>query len=184
MCLNFQIDKINTMKYKSEFKKIIGFTQEEMAVYLGITESQWSMFKSGKRDLPLLATKQLSLLLSHLQEENEFKVEVQSVMEKEQNLVTKKLLQELQYVIFKHLQAERKIATIEKIREECFAGLKTIVFMESQSLTPLLESLIPTIKSRINKTLQKHSLYHLEQLLITKLTLEEKRKFIEQKLRR
>lgn len=39
-----------TLKMKS-IKKITGLTQEEMASYLGINRSLWSMYVSGKRTI-------------------------------------------------------------------------------------------------------------------------------------
>lgn len=41
------------MKKATTLKNIIGLTQDELAMYFGVTKGHWSMFVIGKRDLPL-----------------------------------------------------------------------------------------------------------------------------------
>ena len=45
----------------------VGFTQQEMAGFLGVHASQWSMYACGLRNLPLPAKQKLAALLAHLQ---------------------------------------------------------------------------------------------------------------------
>ncbi|MBC8883872.1 helix-turn-helix transcriptional regulator [Flavobacterium piscinae] len=49
------------------FKDITGLTHDEMATVLGVHRSQWSMYVSGKRSLPLEATIKLNELLQSIQ---------------------------------------------------------------------------------------------------------------------
>ena len=51
------------MKDRSDIKTILGLTQNEMGMLLGMPRSNWSMFKSGQRDIPLPAKEQLAHLM-------------------------------------------------------------------------------------------------------------------------
>lgn len=44
------------------FKNYTGLTNDEMATFFGVHRSQWSMFVSGKRSLPLEPTVKLNEL--------------------------------------------------------------------------------------------------------------------------
>lgn len=65
---NLRSEKNDTMKKESTITATLGMKQIEVAQLLGINRSQWSMFESGKRDLPLPAKKILATLLSHAQQ--------------------------------------------------------------------------------------------------------------------
>jgi transcriptional regulator with XRE-family HTH domain len=59
--------KIHTnMANDSGIRNLFGLTQSEMAKLLGVGPSQWSMFESGKRDLPSKAQRRLAHLLSQM----------------------------------------------------------------------------------------------------------------------
>lgn len=52
------------MKKHSSLRLSLGVKQHEIAMLLNVSRSQWSMFESGKRNLPLHATQKLAELLS------------------------------------------------------------------------------------------------------------------------
>lgn len=52
------------MNTKSMFKEPLLLSQEEMAILLGITRSQWSMVVLGQRGLPAQSRGKLGVLLS------------------------------------------------------------------------------------------------------------------------
>ncbi|MBS7787477.1 helix-turn-helix transcriptional regulator [Flavobacterium sp. CYK-55] len=54
------------MKKTVKLNKMLGLNQYDVAMLMGITRSQWSMFESGKRQLPHQATLLLSEILKHL----------------------------------------------------------------------------------------------------------------------
>ena len=56
------------MKKENAFRKLLGITQDDMALLLGVSRSQWSMYELGKRDLPVAASVLLAELLQHLNE--------------------------------------------------------------------------------------------------------------------
>jgi len=49
------------------FTTITGLTQEEIAMWLCIPRSQWSMHESGKRNLPIKSVVDLGMLLQEVQ---------------------------------------------------------------------------------------------------------------------
>lgn len=53
------------MKSKTFFKEPLLITQEEMAMLLGVTRSQWSMAAIGERGLPLKAKAKLDALVQN-----------------------------------------------------------------------------------------------------------------------
>ena len=72
------------MKKRAEIKNMLGLTQEEMAMVLGITKGQWSMYKSGQRDLPIESLQQFSTLLLGVQKEKTSKT-AQDFIKQEQH---------------------------------------------------------------------------------------------------
>ncbi len=60
------LHKINIMKSNKEIRTLMGLSHREMAAVLGVSISQWSMYQSGQRNLPLHATQLLAELLTHL----------------------------------------------------------------------------------------------------------------------
>ena len=54
------------MKNTAKLNKMLGLSQSDVAMLMGITRSQWSMFESGKRKLPPQANLLLSAILNHL----------------------------------------------------------------------------------------------------------------------
>ncbi|UPT71194.1 MAG: helix-turn-helix transcriptional regulator [Flavobacterium sp. JAD_PAG50586_2] len=56
---------------KGNIRELLGASQEEMAVLLKISRAQWSMFESGKRDLPFEAKKQFAEMLTYVQSAKE-----------------------------------------------------------------------------------------------------------------
>ena len=56
------------MKKENPIRALLGIKQEDMAMLLRVSRSQWSMFELGKRDLPVEAKYLLVAMLKHLQE--------------------------------------------------------------------------------------------------------------------
>jgi transcriptional regulator with XRE-family HTH domain len=55
------------MKKEPTLTTLLGITQQQAAMLLGVSRSQWSMFELGKRDLPLPAKQLLAEMLAHVQ---------------------------------------------------------------------------------------------------------------------
>jgi transcriptional regulator with XRE-family HTH domain len=49
---------------KIKIRELLGMKQEEIALLLEITRSQWAMYETGKRDLPTAAKLKLAEMLA------------------------------------------------------------------------------------------------------------------------
>lgn len=149
-------------------KEVLGLTQEEMAMVLGITPSQWSMYKSGKRDIGLTAKQQLGFLLKGVQQKEKT---TEAFLQTEKKKATEKLQQDLRKVQIKQQRTATAIATLENHRREGYAALKVATLLENQKENNR-SGVAAIIRSRALKLLHKHSLYQLEQLQLQSETLE------------
>lgn len=167
------------MKNIAAIKNVLGLTQEEMAMLLGISISQWSMFKSGKRDIPLAAKQHLTTLLQAVQKEEVSKT-TQQFLKAEQQKTNEKLKQDYLKVQLKQHRIEKEISTLENHRLECLAALEVVAYMEHQKEKT---GLAASIKARALKSLNTHSLHKLEQLQLQKENLEIVKIKIEKKIK-
>lgn len=154
--------KSTQMKNTTPLKNLLGLSQEEMAIVLNITASQWSMYKSGKRDLPLAAKNQLASILLHLQN-TETSKEKEKFTTLEHRKVQEWLEQEQRSIAYNKQLLEKKRATMENKRAECFAALEVVRHLEAQS-TGIPAVILEDIKTRATNTLNTHSLLQLEKL--------------------
>lgn len=169
------------MKKKPELKNILGLNQEEMGMLLGIHRTQWTMFKTGDRSLPLHAQQQFGALLQAVQKDTVSK-EAQQLLKEEQDKAKEKLKREYQKVQIKLLRTEKEIGVVENLRQECLVALKTAEVLASQKEYAVSPDLIKIIKTRAITTLKRHDLHKLEQLQLQKEMSEMLKLKIEKKL--
>lgn len=160
------------MKDTTPLKNLLGLTQEEMALLLGIHASMWSMFKSGKRALPADAAEPFAALLKGVQQKKERSKEAQQVIKAEQEHAKEKMHLEYLRVQAQLGQTEKELQLVETRRAESFAALETAFFLEGQKNSKADKNLIQTIRSRALATLKKQNLYKLEALQLQKENLE------------
>lgn len=175
--------KKQQMKSKYNFKNIIGLTQEEAAMYFGVTEGHWSMFAIGKRDLPLEGTIKLGALLQYVKEKKPVSEARQQLDKAENEKLLQKLQQDSTDIRFKIYKLAKKISTIENIRTECFAALEVAEFIGNQEEKHPIGSLSNFIRFRATKTLKQHDLYSLTELQIKKESLEILKTTLEKKIK-
>nr|WP_294936978.1 hypothetical protein [uncultured Flavobacterium sp.] len=154
-----------------DIKKILGLTQEEMALVLGINRSQWTMFKAGQRDIPAKAKNILTALLKDSEQKKVSAKEVQQLRKEEQQKAKDKLQREYVKLQVKLQRLEKEIASLENLRKECFGALETASYLEN-SKEDTHKKIAPIIRSRAIKALKNHSLYKLEHLQLQKENLE------------
>lgn len=166
---------------KGEIKKILGLTQEEMAMVLGVARGQWTMFKSGNRDLPPAAKLKLSALLQKVQNEKGEPEELRSFFaDEEQKTKTALETDELKTETrLRRIKNEMEI--IESNRAESFAALRTVSQLKRSDEAN--EGLILIIRDRALKTLGKYSRHSLEQLKSKQTSLEQLQLEIQEKIR-
>ncbi|MGH2667353.1 hypothetical protein [Flavobacterium sp.] len=153
-------------------KNILGLTQEEMGMVLGISISQWKMYKSGKRDIPLSAKEHLTALLRETQNKNQIAEETKQFIKVEQQKAKEKLQQECLKIEIRLHRLEREISNLNNQRSECFAALEVVALLESHKIKSVDTLLASCIKSRALKTLNNHSLFKMEQMQLQKESLE------------
>lgn len=120
------------MKKEHTLRTLLGLTQEDCAMLLGVTRSQWSMFELGQRDLPLAAKQLLTELLTHLQspetKANRHPAEAQQEVAK--IAVLERMLRENEY---ERLRLAKKINAITKKYEATIQQLKLVDYMAQRT---------------------------------------------------
>ena len=54
------------MEKDRKIRELLGMKQEDMAMLLQVTRTQWSMYEIGERDLPVAAVNQLVRMLAFI----------------------------------------------------------------------------------------------------------------------
>ena len=169
------------MKRESDFKKLLGLSQEEAAQWLGISRGQWSMFVSGKRGLPTAAMLRLNEVLVHLKENKIVAKANEAINKAQYQQLQEKLEREYRIIQFKQLKTVKQIAKVMAIRQECFAALEVAAFLAEQKENHT--SLTQGIQARAEATLKIHNLFVLEELQLKKESFEMQKKRLEQKIK-
>ncbi|WP_298140580.1 helix-turn-helix domain-containing protein [Flavobacterium sp.] len=162
-------------------RKLLGVTQEELALLLKVTRSQLSMYELGKRDLPLAAKKQLTEMLQHVKETT-LAEKVTNGLMKEDVLLKKAIVVELlQNTIYQQIKVERALKKYEKKYTTGQATVNLIGFLEKQTAKKKKEtdSLLESMKTKSLKVVGKSNLAVLTKLQIQKEVLAAEKKVIE-----
>lgn len=160
------------MRDRSDIKTILGLTQNEMGMLLGIPRSNWSMFKSGQRDIPLTAKEQLAHLMEVSAKRKKNCNEVEVLLKEEIKKEKSTLKQELLTTEIKLKRVSTEIENLNKIRENLFAAYETSVLLTSENLNPNAKLLADSIKIRVTNSLKKYNLESLTSLQLKKESLE------------
>lgn len=164
------------MKNNTSIKTLLGFTQKEMAILLGVGYSHYTMFESGKRSLPLHATQKLAELLLHVKTQEAKKQSPTDEKYEEQwkNLIESSL-RENQYQI---LLTEKKIAALEK--KQHAANQRTLL---NASLSKNKKTNHPLLAAKIAKQSRQDHATDLMKLLLKRELLHVEQHFLQSKLR-
>lgn len=162
----------------------MGIKQEEIALLLEITRSQWAMYVTGKRDLPTAAKLKLAEMLAFVQKKDSYwKKELP--IHKEQKGQMKKKLEDL-IVVNKHLQFKTtlKLQEVNKRYSLNFNRLKTMHYFEMnpQKLTQKENLLLEVMHNRAKNEMAKKGLSKLLELEVKLETLQEEEKILTKKL--
>lgn len=103
------------MKHENELRKLLGITQQDMAMLLGVGREHYAMFELGRRSLPSGAMLLLAELLSH---GNTKRAAALKMAKKELVQQDEEKVKLLQGMLFKNryqaAKLERKIAALRK----------------------------------------------------------------------
>lgn len=167
------------MEKDNNIKSVLGLSQEETAMLLGITRMQWAQFITGRRDIPVAAKLKLAEVLSTIQKNKKSTEIANKIIETEKKKAHDWLQQEFKAIKFKELELERKIKKIVEVRTDAFKALEVVHYLESKNDT----SLARFIQIRANKNLNKNSLQHLEELQLKKESLQMLKLQLEKKVK-
>lgn len=174
---------MSQLKNETTIKSLLGLSQEETALLLGITRTQWAMFTSGKRDIPLNAKQHLANVITHLQKNKTASPASAKLLAAEKKKAQDRLQQEYKTIIHKQQFLERQLKTMTNIRKECYASLEVVAYLESQNEDLLLKNLAESIKIRVTATLTKHSLVRMQELEFKQNSLEMLKSLIDKKMK-
>lgn len=162
------------MKNKQPIRNLLGVSQLEAAMLLGIHRSQWSMFESGKRDLPLAAQQLLAEMLSFVQGALPQANRLKQISAKQ----AQDIEQKLQEMAYQQLRLERKISKIEQEHQWQLRRELLQEFLSqrqgNKSLRDAAKSLLPSRnKATEALSLEMAQCHHRKELLeLERLLLE------------
>ena len=154
------------MKKEQTITAILGITQQDAAMLLGVNRSQWSMFESGKRDLPLAAKQLLAEMLTYLQSSEASAKNMLPEPSPAAQHQLERLLRENQY---QQLLLEKKIAAATKKLHAQARLLQLTAFLSSRDNSKTSAIQFPT--ALVSKARQAP-----ESALLAKLTEQQLRK--------
>lgn len=166
------------MKRKRTIRAILGITQQEIAMILKISRSQWSLYELNLRNLPSAPSKLLFEMLVYM-ENNQNKViqEVQfpNINDAKTKLLLEKKLKENKYHL---MRINRQINFLREKIETYEKKVLLISYLNSQSIlnkegTPKIPLSLNTTITNLDKTRER-----LNELLIEMHLLEAQRNFL------
>lgn len=147
------------MKKNRIIKVPLIITQEEIAILLGITRSQWAMYESGQRGLSSKGKAKLEILLLNSNKVASVKREKLGHDVKQENDAQKIVTKMLQENTFNQLQLQNKLALME---EKYQKALNTLHFVSSFQIDTANESVLKVLEIKANKVLDKNGLHFQE----------------------
>lgn len=165
------------MQDEITISKLLGATQLEMAILLGINASQWSMYETGDRNLPTDAYELMSKMLEHLQNKNNKALKVHELSTQQEDKKKETLEKLLKKNDYQQQTIERKINKIKKNQAFVVARFQLLDYLEQH--THKKEEHPELLKRMKDKTKDKAAQYDEAVLMAheikqTLLQLEEK----------
>jgi transcriptional regulator with XRE-family HTH domain len=137
------------MKNEVTISELLGVSQIEMSILLKINRSQWSMYESGKRDLPVDAKLKMSEMLKHVQNKNDKQLKTQELstqQEAQKKETLEKLLKENDY---QQQTIERTINKIKKKQAFVVARFQLLDFLNNHTnLKEEKPNLLPNMEAK------------------------------------
>lgn len=149
---------MNTKKEKA-IREYFGLTQEDMAMLLGVTRSQYSLFELGKRNLPRVVKLELVSMLSYVKEVNPNTI----IIEKNDiaQLQEKQKMWKEELIINQHKQKilEEKIQRMEKKYNSSKATLVLADYLEkNKKFKDYRDALANSFRDKALRNIQENNL--------------------------
>lgn len=164
------------MKKTTTYSSLLGLTQGQMAMLLQVHPSQWSMYESGKRNLPLKAIQLLAEMLGFLKIEGKNLKVQQHVIEQEESKkkCIDKMLRENEYQLY---EISKKIELAER---KYNSNIGVIALMDYLKILPSTKEvldieLLESIASKAERALKKSGLANLTELRLKGELLQQEK---------
>lgn len=168
------------MKNEVTISELLGVSQIEMSILLKINRSQWSMYESGKRGLPVDAKLKMSEMLKHVQNKNDKQLKAQELsnqQEAKKKETLEKLIKENDY---QQQTIERTINKIKKKQAFVVARFQLLDYLE-QHTNKKVEH--PELLQRMEAKAEDKAAQNDMAILITHQIKQEVLKYEEQLLK-
>lgn len=156
------------MKGSSDFRDALGVSQEEAAMLLGVSRSQFSLFELGKRSLPTTAMVAYVEMWTYVQEQVNKKEseDAHTVLDKEK--VKMFIETELAQTLYKQKFLQKKILATRAKFNKAQAALHLVEYLKSKGNSKQ-DNFSRVLEMNAQKKLEKHGI-----LAQTKLEIELK----------
>ena len=148
------------MEKDKKIREYLGMKQEDMAMLLQVSRTQWSMYEIGERDLPLAAKNQLASILAFIHQTETQSTENFPHLELQQAKIKK--VYEDQKLVNAHRQmmVARKLELVTKKYEDAMISLKFIRFLELHEahLYQKHQELLKVLWNRAEEAVHKNGL--------------------------
>lgn len=172
------------MKKSKIFTETLLISQEEMAILLGISRSQWAMYTNGYRGLSALAKINLGEVLTAAKKATTSERELLVQKNTSETELRDLLAIQLKENQFKQVQLKRKL---EQIEAKFQAALNTLHFLEhftfDKEQQPLVPSVIEQLKTKTTSSLHSNGLVAQELLQIKLETVQHEEKLLRSRLK-
>ncbi len=158
------------MKKKSGISKILGVTHNDMAMLLNISRSQWSMYESGKRDLPLSSKLLLTEILTYVKTPSAKSQNQMLHITKQDSLMKASIQRQLQENEFQQLLAARQTVILEQKQEKSVRKLLLVSYLSNNDHKN--NDLLKVMEAKAIKQLENSSQLLILQHKIKQATLQ------------
>lgn len=155
-------EKEHIMEKKENIRDLLGISQMDMAMLLKINRGQWSMYESGKRDLPLHATLLLQKMLVYMQSQEQKDTEKMPHVAPQKDKWRKELEFAFKDNQFRIKLGAHKIAAAERKYANAVKALYLVSYLTTQTEQEVY--LIKSIEYRATKSIEKYGLHRLSKL--------------------
>lgn len=174
-----QKNVIMKIRQPHPLRTLLGLTQLEIAMLLGVSRGRWSMFELGKRDLPLSSTVLMNEMLTYLQKpQTEVKLPL-----KEEQPMREQLERQLRETEFQLLTLARSMDVMQKKQaaQNRLSGM--LDYLDAQNTTKA-KSKIGAARAIVSKTLLANHAAPLAELQLKQEMLEFKKNMLASKIKK
>ena len=149
------------MEKDKKIREYLGMKQEDMAMLLQVTRTQWSMYEIGERDLPLAAKNQLASILAFIHQTETESTENFPHLELQQAKIKKVYEDQKMVNAHRQMMVARKLELVTKKYEDAMTCLKFIRFLElhEAQLYKKHQELLNVLQRRAEEVVNKNGLH-------------------------